>query len=91
MLAKNLDVQRGLVNGARGVVVGFDKKNQGTVYETQRMAAILYVNTQGIGSEGWWKCKVLDCYQLVVHFNLVTNSIFDRISSMTLLVMYILF
>lgn len=53
MLAKNLDVQRGLVNGARGVVVGFDKKNQGTVYETQRMTAILYVNTQGIGYEGW--------------------------------------
>lgn len=53
MLAKNLDVQRGLVNGARGVVVGFDKKNQGIVYETQSMAAILYVNTQGIGYEGW--------------------------------------
>lgn len=29
MLAKNLEVQRGLVNGARGVVVGYDKKNQG--------------------------------------------------------------
>lgn len=29
MLAKNLDVQRGLVNGARGVVVGFDKTNDG--------------------------------------------------------------
>lgn len=46
MLAKNLDVQRGLVNGARGVVVGFDKKNQGTVYEAQRTAA-KYVKNSG--------------------------------------------
>ena len=29
MLAKNLDVSQGLVNGARGVVTGFDKKNDG--------------------------------------------------------------
>ena len=36
MLAKNLDVQRGLVNGARGVVVGFDKKNQGNERERER-------------------------------------------------------
>ena len=36
MLAKNLDVQRGLVNVARGVVVGFDKKNQGNERERER-------------------------------------------------------
>ncbi|KAK3579156.1 hypothetical protein CHS0354_022179 [Potamilus streckersoni] len=29
MLAKNLDVQQGLVSGARGVVLGFDKGNEG--------------------------------------------------------------
>ncbi|RUS76879.1 hypothetical protein EGW08_015348 [Elysia chlorotica] len=29
MLCKNLDIQRGLVNGARGVVVGYEKSNNG--------------------------------------------------------------
>ena len=29
MLAKNVNVQAGLVNGARGVVVGFEKGNEG--------------------------------------------------------------
>ena len=29
MLAKNVSVQEGLVNGARGVVVGFEKGNEG--------------------------------------------------------------
>ncbi|GFS13168.1 ATP-dependent DNA helicase PIF1 [Elysia marginata] len=29
MLCKNLDIQRGLVNGARGVVLGYDKSNNG--------------------------------------------------------------
>lgn len=57
MLAKNLDVQRGLVNGARGVVVGFDKKNQGTVYEAQRTAAIYMLKIQGIGSSGSRRVK----------------------------------
>ena len=33
MLAKNLDVQRGLVNGARGVVKGFEHGNKGRYYE----------------------------------------------------------
>ena len=31
MLAKNVNVQEGLVNGARGVVVGFEKGNEGTL------------------------------------------------------------
>ena len=30
MLAKNVDVSQGLVNGARGVVVGFEKGGEGT-------------------------------------------------------------
>ncbi|CAC5379554.1 PIF1 [Mytilus coruscus] len=29
MLAKNLDVQKGLVNGARGIVIGYQKDNDG--------------------------------------------------------------
>ena len=29
MLAKNVNVQEGLVNGARGVVIGFEKGNEG--------------------------------------------------------------
>ena len=29
MLTKNLDVQKGFVNGARGIVVGFQKDNDG--------------------------------------------------------------
>lgn len=29
MLAKNLDVSQGLVNGARGVVVGFESEQKG--------------------------------------------------------------
>lgn len=32
MLAKNVNVQEGLVNGARGVVVGFEKGNEGKFY-----------------------------------------------------------
>lgn len=31
MLAKNLDVSQGLVNGARGVVVGFESDQKGKV------------------------------------------------------------
>jgi len=31
MLAKNLDVSQGLVNGARGVVVGFETEQKGKV------------------------------------------------------------
>lgn len=57
MLAKNLDVQRGLVNGARGVVVGFNKKNQGTVHEAQMMllcyTSILKLGVLGSRAEGW--------------------------------------
>ncbi|KAK6188337.1 hypothetical protein SNE40_004529 [Patella caerulea] len=29
MLAKNLDIQKGLVNGARGIITGFDKRSDG--------------------------------------------------------------
>ena len=32
MLAKNVNVQSGLVNGARGVVVGFEKGNEGNAW-----------------------------------------------------------
>ena len=31
MLAKNVNIQEGLVNGARGVVVGFEKGNEGKI------------------------------------------------------------
>ena len=29
MLTKNMDVEKGLVNGARGVIKGFDSKGKG--------------------------------------------------------------
>ena len=32
MLAKNVNIQSGLVNGARGVVVGFEKGNEGKAW-----------------------------------------------------------
>lgn len=33
MLAKNLDVSQGLVNGARGVVVGFESEQKGKSFD----------------------------------------------------------
>lgn len=37
MLVKNLAVSRGLVNGARGVVVGFETEGRGERWETSPM------------------------------------------------------
>lgn len=38
MLVKNLAVSRGLVNGARGVVVGFETEGRGERWETSPTA-----------------------------------------------------
>ncbi|KAL3870105.1 hypothetical protein ACJMK2_042718 [Sinanodonta woodiana] len=52
MLVKNLDVQQGLVSGARGVVVGFDKGNEGIL---TWIIGITQINPQGM---------TLDCVEI---------------------------
>ena len=60
MLVKNLAVSRGLVNGARGVVVGFEAEGRGKWWGSRRQTVQQDLPCQGGRKLEWRPCWVVE-------------------------------